>query len=70
MQDYNKLKEAYGAESNRLHDLFKHDCLEENGLLDHPKAEKAWEIAWREGHHGGYNGVDCVMSYLAELLID
>jgi hypothetical protein len=69
MKEYKKLEEKYKEENDRLLKLFKHDCLDENGLLNHPKAEKAWEIAWREGHSLGYIDIDSVMSYLAELLI-
>ncbi len=70
LKEYRKAVIEYNEDVSRLQKLFKHDCLEENGLLNHPKAEKVWSIAYREGHSGGYNDVNCVMSYLAELLLD
>lgn len=68
LKEYEKARKEYSDESDRLLDLFKHDLLEEYGLLNDRKGEKAWEIAWREGHSGGYNDVECIMSYLVELL--
>jgi len=50
---------------------FKNDALEELNLSKHPKADKLFEIAWKEGRACGYcgfNGVFEWMEKLSELL--
>lgn len=47
----------YRAEDARLNALFKADLEEDFGLTGHPKASKLFEIAWQEGHSGGYGEV-------------
>ena len=54
---------TFRAESRRLLDQFKVDALEEVGLTNHPKAERAWEMAWDK--HG--SGLSDVFYYLEEL---
>jgi len=47
---------------------FKTDALAFVGLTNHPKAEKAFEIAWEHGHAEGYGNVLCWLEELADLL--
>jgi hypothetical protein len=54
MEDYNRKliifnteKDAYYQEKDALMSQAKHDILEDVGLLGHPKAEIAWDIAMR-----------------------
>lgn len=65
-----KVKEkAYDEEYRRLYFLFKKDALNDVGLIDHPKAEKVFSLAWEKGHSGGLNDVYCELGELADLLI-
>ena len=61
--------EAYTADEHALRQQFKQDMFEEFGVLDHPKAEKAFEIAWGYGHSSGFHEVFYYFTELAELLI-
>lgn len=54
-------REAYHADRGRLRDLFRDDLLKENGIVDHPKAQVLWELAWEEGHANGY--IEVVMYF-------
>lgn len=49
---------------------FKRDALEAVGLKDHPKAEKAWELAWDMGHSSGFHEVLVTLNDLAKLVLD
>ena len=60
--------EAYQAEAKRLYDAFKNDLAHEYGLAKHPKFEKAFEIAWEQGHGSGYSDVAIYFDELAELI--
>jgi hypothetical protein len=65
-----KEMDKYHAEQCRLESLFKADALAEVGLTNHPKADKAYGLAWKNGHSGGYSEVYyCLLDY-AELLKD
>lgn len=48
--------------------LFKADALEEVGLTNHPKADKAYELAWSRGHSSGFAEVLFELEELADLL--
>jgi len=43
--DFIKEIEAWRNRENVLSKRFRHDCLEDVGLLDHPKADRIWEFA-------------------------
>lgn len=47
-------REEYHADRDRLRDLFRDDLFKENDLINHPKAQVLWELAWEEGHANGY----------------
>lgn len=61
---------AYAEEDDRLLTIFKHDALEEVGLFTHPKADAAYEFAWRHGHSSGLYEVMHWLEDIAELLKD
>lgn len=65
-----KVWEAHMADSRRLNEEFKRDALEEVGLTDHPKAEKAWSFAWEEGRSAGRSEVFGYLDRIAEVLKD
>lgn len=60
----------YDEENIRLQNQFKADALEEVGLTGHPKAEKAFSLAYEEGHSGGFSDIYCHLCNFAELLLD
>jgi hypothetical protein len=61
-------RRLYDLEDQRLYRLFKADVLEETGLTDHPKAERAFELAW-ENHGSGYADVYNSLVEYAELML-
>ena len=68
MKAYRKETDKYHAEQARQDSLFKADALEDVGLAGHPKAEKAWALAWENGHSGGYSDVYSHLVDYADLL--
>lgn len=69
LKAYRKETEKWHAEQSRLGALFKLEALEDVGLTGHPKAEKAWALAWENGHSGGYSDVYSLLVDYAELLL-
>jgi hypothetical protein len=61
---------AYLKERAQLDDLFKIDALAEVGLAKHPKAERAFKMAWTRGHRQGYSAVLEELQELATLLLE
>ena len=57
----------YQEESNRLAEIFKQDVFKDLGIEDNPKREKLLEIAYREGHSGGFSEIYSQMIDLVEL---
>lgn len=67
---YKIARNAYNAETRRLEDEFKADALEETGLAGHPKADKAYDLAWSHGHGSGLHEVLGWLEEYADLLLD
>ena len=63
-------KDEYTKDCSKLRDQFKKDVIDAVGLKGHPKAEKAYFIAWDQWHSVGYFDVYCNLQDLAELLLD
>jgi hypothetical protein len=68
-------KDAYYAETRKYRDLqnalereFKADLFDEHGVTAHPKANRAFDIAWEHGHSSGYSEVANYFDDLADLL--
>ncbi|KKL87513.1 hypothetical protein LCGC14_1933940 [marine sediment metagenome] len=61
---------VYRAERQRVEDLFKKDVLSVVGLENHPKRDKAFELAWEYGHSSGYCKVLIYLWDIAGLLKD
>lgn len=53
---------------NDLEAEFKVDLLDEHGLTGHPKADRAFTMAWDRGHASGYQEVANEFDDLADLL--
>lgn len=63
-------RNAWNAELNNLQQVqFKADALAELGLTGHPKADKAFDMAWEDGHSGGIGYVFERLDRYAELLL-
>jgi hypothetical protein len=61
--------DVYLEEESSLLRKFKEDALKECGLAGHPKADKAYSLAWEEGHALGYGQVLYELQNLADLLL-
>lgn len=61
---------AFVVAEKQAYETFKADAIDEAGLKDHPKAEKAFALAWSSGHAYGYPEVFNHLLPLAELLLD
>lgn len=60
--------QAYREEGNRLQELFKQDLFDEFDVVDNPKAEQAYAIAWQEGHWAGFQEVYGEFEKIVELI--
>ncbi len=64
MERYEELLKEYRAENRMLQRQFRYDAIREVGLIDHPKAEMAFHMAWEHGHSYGHYAV---LDFLDEL---
>jgi hypothetical protein len=67
---FREARKEHHQETYRLEAMFKADALDETGLTGHPKAEKAWALAWDRGHSSGLYEVLGNLQELADLLLD
>ncbi len=70
MISYRQLRDAYDKESMQLHNEFKVDAIANAGLTGHPKADKAFEMAWDDCHDMGKYEVSERLIEYANLLLD
>ena len=59
---------AYLDDERNCYQRFKHDALEDVGLLNHPKADKIFDYAWDKRHADGCLAVYDILCELADLL--
>ena len=64
-QDQRRL---HREEDTRLNALLRTDLEEEHGLVGHPKADRAWDLAWEHGHSSGYSDIIYYYEDFAELV--
>ena len=57
-------------EEARLVAIFKADALREQGLHEHIRGEKAFQLAWSYGHASGLSEVYSYLEDLSSLLLD
>lgn len=69
LKNYKEELKAYNTHTSVLLNKFKKDALEDVGLADHPRADKAYSTAWEYGHSGGLYGVYQWLCELADLLL-
>jgi len=62
-------RKDYCADEARLTEEFRQEALEDVGLKGHPKADKAFAMAWERGHANGLHEVFCELQGLAEILL-
>ena len=60
--------DIYRAETNRLESQFKADLEAEYQFVNHPKANKLFELAWNYGHSYSYSEVAMYYDELSELI--
>ena len=65
---YYKEMKKYNRKVVEIRKNFKKDALTYCGLINHPKAERAFEMAWERGHSSGYAEVVHELEELADLL--
>lgn len=46
----------------------KSDMEKEEGMVDHPKADAVYSLAWQYGHSAGFNEVACHYAEFADLV--
>ena len=61
--------EAYNEEENRITTEFQKDAIEAVGLKGHPRADKAYSLAWSNGHACGFREVFSHLVDIADVLI-
>ena len=69
LKTYQENLNTYRIHKANLLEAFKKDALEESGLIGHPKADKAYEMAWDTGHSSGLACVFDDLCKLTELLL-
>jgi len=67
--EHKELRKHFNLEEGRLYQLFKEACIEDCGIADHPKADKAFSQAWQKAHSDGYEAVLYELEELSDLLI-
>ena len=71
LENYDVAKQAlkdYNKEDNRLHALFQEDIAKEFGVVDNPKKDKVFAMAYERGNSSGYEEVFNIYSDLVELI--
>ena len=66
--DGSKDWKAYRELLNKTNLQFKHDLVEAYGVANNPNVEKAYRLAWENGHAFGYGEVVYHFDQLVELL--
>lgn len=67
---YKAERKIYNNEDARIYNEFRAEVLEENGLTNHPKADKVMSMAWEDGHSSGYEEVANYVEKYADLVRD
>lgn len=63
-------RQDYLAEDGRIHDEFRKSLFETFDVVDNPKRDKAFAIAWEKGHSNGYSEVANEFADLVDLIKD
>lgn len=65
---YKKEKEIYYARETEIYEDFKKCLFEQFDVVDNPKRDTCFFIAWEHGHSSGFNEVYCYFSEIVELI--
>lgn len=65
---YKKDVNKYYEETSRLHEEFKNDLFEDFNVMNNPKKDKCFELAWEYGQSAGYEDVYVHFDNLVELI--
>lgn len=60
--------DAYRKACKECDEAFELALYDEYGVSNNPKREKAFRIAWQEGHSSGYSEVETYFEEMAELI--
>lgn len=69
-KEYKKYLSQYKREQRKLEEEFKMDAFEELDILDNPKREKLYYVAYQKSHGFGYGDIYAEMCDLVELIKD
>lgn len=69
VEDWQAARNEHNSETRRLESQFRFDALEEVGLKDHSKADRAYRLAWKQGHSAGLTEVLSLLHDLADLVL-
>jgi hypothetical protein len=64
----NRRRVIWGEMEFARTEAFKKALAEEYGIISNPKFEKAFDIAWQQGHSSGYSEVENYFSDLVDLI--
>lgn len=68
IQDYKSKEIEYNQEKNRIYNLWKNDMYNEYEVIDNPKVDQAFQLAWDYGHAYGYQEIEYYFSDLVRLI--
>ncbi len=69
-EGYKEHKKQYGEEIHKLHEEFVNDLFENFNVMNNPKKDKAFALAWEKGHANGLEEVYNEFYDLVELIKD
>ena len=65
---YKQMQKEYAEEESRCYIQFKQDLFKEYSVINNPKADKCFAMAWERGHSSGYESVANEFDELVELI--
>jgi len=69
-EGYKAHQKQYGEETHKLHEEFVNDLFENFNVMNNPKKDKAFALAWERGHSNGFEEVYNEFYDLVELIGD
>jgi hypothetical protein len=70
VEECEKFRKEWGKWESKVIENFRNDALDSCGLTGHPKADRAWYLAWEKGHSSGFDAILEHLSDLSELLLN
>lgn len=68
-EEYNQKKQAYRDSINKGIEAFKKDVIEDVGLTEYECADRAYHLAWQDGHSDGFAEVLSHLEDIAYVII-